>query len=270
MTMETLPRVRNQDLPPVAAVPILREYGRLGLSRFHDIYGMPAFTDDRGFIDYNTTLDYINSHVKDDYHWQGELEVHHLLYEASQYSPNNFDASDVDADGEDIDPELPKRVRENVFNKIVIPDDLHDLWHVLMVPQENPPDYMSLKQRDRGAHIAMSLFQHAKQAIDIEQREKSFTQMNHPRFADRLIDQRTRRVIGREVLLDRYIEFNIKFHNHLASVDSQEVAAFITPDALESNDPLQSVVHDMNSRFHLSSGKRGIKAKLRSRHASAA
>lgn len=264
MGVEILPRTRNQDLPPVASVPILREYGRLGLNRFHQIYGMQTPTDDRGFVDYNKTLDYIMSKVEPGYRWRLEPEVHHLLYEANLYAPEHFDPEELDDDGEPIDPELAGRVRENVFNKIVIPGDLHDLWHVLMIRPQRP-DYMNLKQRDRGAHIAMNLFQHAKRAIDLEEREDAFVPFEHPAYTDSLIDIRSRRIIKREVLLERYMEFNQKFNKHLAAVDPATIDALIDVDVLKSDDPIQSIVHDINDRLHMNGTKRGIRAKLTAR-----
>jgi len=270
MGMETLSRVRNQDLPPVESVPILRAYGRLGLTRFHDIYGMPTPVDDRGFVDYNKTLDYIMSKVEGDYTWQGTPEVHHLLYEANQYRPELFDPEELDEDGEYIDPELPGRVRENAFNKIVIPGDLHDLWHVLMV-QPRRPDYMNLKQRDRGAHIAISLFQRAKWAIDHEKHVEDFAPLNHPNFSNRLINMRTKRVIQRDVLLQRYLDLNQKFTNHLETIDLKEAETLIDVEVLKSDDPIQSIVEDMNSRLYMNDGKmRGIRTKLTTRHKTAA
>lgn len=269
MGVEVLPRVRNQDLPPVSSVPILRAYGRLGLTRFQEIYGMPTPVDDRGFVDYRKTLGYIMSHVEDGYVWQGEPEVHHLLYHAHLYRPEHFNPEELDEDGEAIDPELPGRVRENVFNKIVIPGDVHDLWHVLMV-QPGRPDYMDLKQRDRSTEIAISLFQHAKRAIDVEQREEDFIPLSHPAYTDRLIDMNTRRVIKREVLLERYMEHHQKFNRHLAAVDPKEIEALIDVDILKSDDPIQSIVHDINDRLYMSGGKRGLKAKLSVRRSKAA
>lgn len=269
MGVETLSRIRNQDLPPLESVPILRAYGRLGLNRFHDIYGMPTPVDNRGFVDYSKTLDYIMSKVEGTYVWQGTPEVHHLLYEANQYKPELFDPKEVDDDDDYIDPNLPSRVRENVFNKIVIPGDLHDLWHVLMIPP-NRPDYMSLKQRDRGANIAISLFQHAKWAIDLEQREETLVPISHPAYPNSLIDIRNRRIIKREVLLDNYVTLSQKFSKELAAVDPKEVEALIDVDVLKSDDPIQSIVEDINSRLHMNGEMRGIKAKLSARRSKAA
>jgi hypothetical protein len=255
-------RIRNKNLPPPEYVPLLREYGRLGLNEFQRIYGEPTPVDDRGFVNYNMALEYIDSQVEEGYHWQMEPEVHHLLHEESLYDPRHFNADELDEDGERIDPELPLRVRENPFDKLILHGDHHDLWHVLLRPPKRP-DYMHLKQRHKGSSIAISLFQHAKQVMDIEKREGQFQPIDHPHFADSLMDMENKRVIERGVLLARYIEFSEKFHAQLAAVNLDEIEDLIDTDILKSEDPMKIVV-DMNAKLNLSGRKRGIKPKLRS------
>ena len=256
------PSVRNKDLPPVEYVPILKDYERLGLDRFQDIYGMPTFVDENGLVDYAKALSYINHHVDPSYQWRLEPQEHHLLHKASLYHPRHFDGNDIDEDGEPIDPTLPNRVRDNPFDKVVIPGDLHDLWHVLFVPPERP-SYMHLKGRDRKTSIAISLFWRAKIGVDIERREGNFVPIDHPRFSDKYIDTRARRVIGREVLADRYIQFTEDFREHLEGVDLQGTEEFINPDVIHCDDPAQAIVLDLSKRVNMGGQQQGIKPRLK-------
>lgn len=260
------PRIRNKALPPQEYVPILRDYGRLGLTRFQDIYGMPTFVDDNGFVDYEKALDYINHFVKPDYQWQLDPEEHHLLHKADLYDAKHFDSELTDEDNEFIDPTLPERVRDNPFDKVVIPGDLHDLWHVLFIPPERP-SYMSLKMRDRKTSIAISLFWHAKRSVDIEHRENNFTPMDNPKFSGSYIDKDARRVIGRDVLASRYVQFTETFHEHLATIDINSIRTLIDPDILDSDDPAHAIVLNLSRKMNFSGSRRGIKPQLKSRKA---
>jgi hypothetical protein len=249
------------ELPPADKVPILKEYGRIGLERFIDRYAVPTQTDDRGFVDYGWLLGYIDGLVSKEHVWTGRLDIHHLQWEAGSYIPANF-TDQTTEDRESIDPTIPHQFRENPFHKLLIPRDMHDLIHLVTLPPE-VPDYEQMKRRVDAYTIAINLFQKAKQTLDIEAQEKRLQPINHPRFADMSLDPKKRRVINREILLDRYAEFVSQFRAQLSNTSQNDVDNLIRMDILLGQDPIPLLVSSMERKIRLHKDKQAIRPTVR-------
>lgn len=252
---------RLHELPPSDKVPILKEYGRLGLDRFIDRYAIPTQTDNRGFVDYGWLLGYIDSLVSKEHVWEGQLDVHHLHWEANAYDPLHF-VDQVTGEGEPIDPTLPHEFRENPFHKLLIPRDLHDLIHVVTLPPD-VPDYEQMKRRVDAYTIAVGLFQKAKQTLDIEAQEKRLRPLNDPRFANMSLDPKKRRIISREILLDRYFEFASQFNDQLSNTSQNDVDDLIQMDFLRSRNSIPLLVSSMQRRIRINKDKQAIRPAVR-------
>lgn len=252
---------RLHELPPADKVPILKEYGRIGLERFVDRYAVPTQTDDRGFVDYGWLLGYIDSLVSKEHVWTGRLDIHHLQWEASSYSPVNF-ADMTNPDGERADPTIPHQFRENPFHKLLIPRDMHDLIHLVTLPPE-VPEYEQMKRRIDAYMIAINLFQKAKQTLDIEAQEKRLQPITHPSFTNMSLDPKKRRVINREILLDRYAEFVSQFNTQLSNTSQNDVDDLIRMDILRNQDPIPMLVSSMERKVRLNKDKQAIRPTVR-------
>lgn len=251
---------RLHELPPSDKVPILKEFGKLGLDRFIDRYAIPTQTDDRGFVDYGWLLGYIDSLVSKEHIWEGRLDIHHLQWEANAYEPIHF--MDQTIDDKPIDPTVPHEFRENPFHKLLIPRDMHDLIHVVTLPPE-VPDYEQMKRRVDAYSIAVSLFQKAKQTLDIEAQEKRLQPLNDPRFENMSLDPKKRRVISREILLDRYAEFVSQFNDQLSKTSQNDVDDLIRMDLLRSSNSIPLLVSSMERRIRLNKDKQAIRPTVR-------
>lgn len=251
---------RLHELPPSDKVPILKEYGRLGLDRFIDRYAIPTQTDDRGFVDYGWLLGYIDSLVSKEHVWEGRLDIHHLQWEANAYDPANF--ANLTIDDKPVDPTIPHEFRENPFHKLLIPRDMHDLIHVVTLPPE-VPDYEQMKRRIDAYSIAVRLFQKAKQTLDIEAQEKRLIPLNDSRFVNMSLDPKKRRVISREILLDRYAEFVSQFNDQLSNTSQDDVDDLIRMDILQSQNSIPLLVSRMERHIRLNKDKQAIRPTVR-------
>lgn len=248
------PEHLSTELPPAESVPLLKEYGRLGLTKFMDRYAVPTQLDDRGFVDYGWLLGYIDSLVDEDYVWSSRLDIHHLQWEGSSYHPDNF--TDYD------DPSVPQRFREIPFHKLLIPRQMHDLIHLVTLPPKMP-EYSEMKKRVEAFDVAVSLFQKAKQTLDIEQQNKRLIPAPHPKYRNKTFDPVKRKMIEREVLRDRYAEFAQIFHNQLSQTSQQDVEDLINMDAVRRDNPVLSIVSSLDRAVRLNKQKQAIRPKLR-------
>ena len=194
--------------------------------------------------------------------WTGRLDVHHLQWEASRYDKSRFSEEQHDEDGEIIDPNIPSRFRENPFHKLLIPRQMHDLIHIVTLAPEMPK-YEEMKRRVHAFDIAMDLFQTAKHALEIEQKDNRLVPIGRPGFDSLFLDRKKRRPITREVLLDRYIEFTEKFDNKLAAASFDEIEGLIRQDVTETKDPHSLLVADWQKRIRILGGRHALRPKVR-------
>jgi len=245
---------RRLELPSVEHAPILKEFGRLGLDRFMDRYAIPTQTDERGFVDYGWLLGYIHSLVSKDHVWTGGLDVHHLQWVGKWYDESHFQHEE--------NPSVPSELREIPFHKLLIPRDLHDLIHVVTLPPEIP-EYEQMRRRVEAFTVARSLFQKAKQTIEIESKERRLIPAPHPKYHSKTFDPVTRKLIEREVLIDQYNQFRAQFENELSSTTQQDVDDFLRISSLQDGDPIVSLVSTFDRTVKPNKRKQGIRPKLR-------
>lgn len=244
------------------SVPLMKEFGRLGLERFIEKHAVATQTDDRGFVDYGWLLSYIDSLVPKDHVWTGRLDVHHLQWEAHKYDASQYDPTVPDTDGNQIDASIPSRFREIPFHKLLIPRQMHDLIHIVTLPPEVPA-YEEMKKRVQAFEVALDLFQAAKQAIDIEEQDKRLIPIGRPGYESMYLDRKKRRMIKREILLERYAEFTQKFESKLSTVDPAEVENLVRIDTADTRRPHGSLVSDWNKRIRMTSKRHALRPKIR-------
>jgi hypothetical protein len=243
-----------KELPPIESAPILKEYGRLGLTAFTKEYGMKTPTDGRGFVDYGALLGYVDSLVKKDFIWSSRMDIHHLQWESHRYNPVEF------ADEED--PTIPQRFREIPFHKLLIPRQMHEFIHVVTLPPELP-EFDEMKKRVEAFDIAVSLFQKAKQTLDIEAQEMRLIPVPHPKKMKEEYDPIKRKIIERDVLIDRYKEFTEQFHNQLSKTTQQDVENLINMELLQNENPITVLVTSLDRAVRLNKQRQAIRPKVR-------
>ena len=251
-------KARHRELPPVEHVPILREYGRLGLNKFIEEYAIETKVDDRGFVDYGWLLSYIDSLVDDEFVWKGRLDIHHLQWESGSYNPLHF--------SDEEDPSIPETLREIPFHKLLIPRDMHDLIHVVTLPPKAPA-YEQMKRRVDAYGLAVNLFQKAKQTLDIEAQERRLTQLPAEYILKynetKEFDPIRRRMIERDVLIDRYLEFKNQFHDQISQTTQQDLDDLINMDILGREDPMNMLVTSLDKAVRLNKRNHAIRPKVR-------
>ncbi|MDB5176489.1 MAG: hypothetical protein JWN75_157 [Candidatus Saccharibacteria bacterium] len=255
---ETAPTPLRQpslnELPPIESVPILKEYGRLGLNAFTKEYGVKTPLDDRGFVDYGALLSYIDSLVDKEYIWTGKPDIHHLQWEADKYNESHFLHKE--------DPTIPQRFREIPFHKLLIPRQMHNLIHVVTIPPE-VPEYEEMKKRVEAYRIARSLFQMAKQTLDIEAQEMRLIPVPHPKKMKEEFDPVKRKIVERDVLIDRYIEFTEQFHAELSTISQKDVEDLINMDILQNADPIGALIISLDRAVRLNKHQQAIRPVVR-------
>lgn len=245
---------RPLELPSADDVPLMRDLGRMGIDKFMNRFAVPSQTDERGFVDYGWLLGHIHSLVPSNHVWTGTPDVHHLQWTAESYEPKHF------ADYED--PELPNRFREVPFHKLLIPRDLHDLIHVVTLPSE-PPEFEVMEKRLAAYDTAISLFQKAKQAVEVANKAHRLIPAPHPDYSHKTYDPVTRKLIEREVLLDNYREFYNQFKNNLSETNQRDVDDLIDLNVIRSRDPVFSVISSLDRAVRPHKPKQGIRPKVR-------
>lgn len=245
---------RPLELPTPEQVPIIKEYGRLGIERFMDRYAVPTETDERGFVDYRWLLAYVHSLVPPSHTWVGKLDVHHLQWTGASYQPEHFEEHD--------DPTIPDQFREMPFHKLLIPRDLHDLIHIVTLPPPLP-EYEQMERRVTAYNTAIKLFHAAKQAIEVATREERLIPAPHSKYRNRTYDPVARKLIERDVLIDRYWEFYTEFKGRLSEIAQHDVDDLIDLDRIRSRDPIFSVVSSLDKAVRLNKQKQAIKPKVR-------
>lgn len=245
---------RPLELPSARDVPLMRDLGRMGIDKFMNRFAVPTQTDDRGFVDYGWLLGYVHSLVPDDHVWSGTPDVHHLQWTAESYKPRYFN--------EQKDPELPDRFREMPFHKLLIPRDLHDLIHVVTLPSPTP-SYEVMGSRLAAYDTAISLFEKAKQTIEVANKEQRLVPAPHPDYSHKTYDPVSKKLIEREVLIDKYWSFYNQFKKHLSETDQQDVDDLIDLSVIKSRDPVFSVISSLDRAVRPHKPKQGIRPKVR-------
>lgn len=242
------------ELPSTHDAPILKDLGRLGVDRFMDRHAVETQTDARGFVDHGWLLSYIHSLVPRDHVWTGHLDVHHLQWVEEWYQPQHFQGEE--------DPSAPSRLRDSPFHKFLIPRDIHDLIHITTLPPALP-EYKPMLRRATAIETAVSLFQTAKQAIDVESRERRLVPAPHPKYREKTFDPVSRRLIERDVLIDRYWEVYEQFKGQLSDISQQDVDDLINLELIKDRDPIFSVVSSLDRAVRLNKKKQAIRPKVR-------
>jgi hypothetical protein len=255
---ETVPVPPRQpslkELPPVESVPILKEYGRLGLSAFTKEYGIDTPTDERGFVDYGALLGHVDKLVDKDFIWSSRLDIHHLQWEGHLYNPDHYE--------EEEDPTIPQRFREIPFHKLLIPRQMHNFIHVITRPPE-PPEYGEMKKRVEAFEVAVRLFQKAKQTLDIEAQEMRLVPVPHPKKMKEEYDPLRRKIVERDVLIDQYRKFTEQFHSQLSNTTQQDVENLINMDLLRNENPIGTLVTSLDRAVRLNKQRQAIRPKVR-------
>lgn len=246
--------LRLLELPSPEDVPLIKEFGRLGVDRFMDRYAIQTQTDDRGFVDYGWLLSYTHSLVPTDHIWKGRLDVHHLQWTAGAYHPDLFNDND--------DPSIPDRFREIPFHKLLIPRDLHDLIHITTLPPP-VPTYEQMERRVDAYDIAMKLFQKAKQAIEVASKEERLIPAPHPAYQDRTYDPASRKLIERQALIDKYWEFHNSLKGQLSLITQRDVEDLIDIELARTRDPVNSVLSSLSKTVRANKNKQAIRPKVK-------
>lgn len=245
---------RPLELPSADDVPLMRDLGRMGIDKFMNRFAVPTQTDDRGFVDYGWLLGYAHSLVPDHHVWTGVPDVHHLQWTAESYRAEHF--------AREADPGAPDRFREIPFHKLLIPRDLHDLIHVVTLPPPIP-EYEVMQRRLGAYTTATHLFQRAKKAVDVAKKAERLVPAPHPGHSSKTYDPVARKLVEREVLIDRYWEFYQQFKKHLSETDQHDVDDLLDLDLIKSRDPVFSVISSLDRAVRLHKDKQGIRPKVR-------
>lgn len=242
----------HNDLPSVEHVPILEDYWRLGFNRFREKHAVETKTDERGFTDYGWLLSYIDSLVSRDFLWPNNTDVHHLQWAASSYEPKRF--------GHTRDPNVPTNFREIAYHKLLIPRQMHNLIHKITIPPD-VPQYDLMEKRLAAYNTALLLFQVAKRTLDIEMQGSRLVPL--PNGDPRFIDPVSRRVITREILLDRYSEFTDKFRDKYEQITDNDLDGLIDTHIFPIDPSPTDILTILDKRVFLLQKKRAIRPKLR-------
>ena len=242
------------DLPPADAVPILRHLGELGLERFRELYAFETPLDERGFVDYGQLLGQIDKLVEDrDFRWPNRnYDVHHLQWESGAYDPMYFEDFD--------DSSVPSEFREIPFHKLYIPRQLHNLIHRVTLPPP-VPEFETMQRRVDAYKLAKRLFETASISIEIQETERRAIRL--PNSGTRVLDPKKRRVIEREVLVDRYKEFTSKYYNQLSEVAKSDLDGLINMSALDTSKPIPQVAASLERAVITKPRRKAIRPKLR-------
>lgn len=237
----------RNDLPPARAIPILHCLANLSLEQFRGEYALETKTDERGFVDYGQLLSDINAQIDDaTFRWpRYNYDIHHLQWESVSYHPREFNGNTI-----------PQEFREIPFHKLYIPRQLHNLIHRITLPPEMP-SLDAMTKRVEAYRTAKNLFETASRSIRIEEMQ----QQARPYDGKNVIVNR--RVVDRDVLIDRYQEFTDKYRNQLSETSVKDLDGLIDMRMLDLAAPIPTVAARLDHATLVSSRKKAIRPKLR-------